>query len=195
MSHAGRLRLAVAGAILAVLAAPALGGPAGQSVLAHAGIVASTPGAGTVVAESPSEIRLVFSEPLEAQATSLDVVAQDGTPLLERGGQIDPQDPYALVVDDPQLPDGVYSLTWRTLSAADGHTAEGFFTFGVGDVSVTDAAAGAGVTHSEADPFSTVARWLTYVGLLLAVGVAAFHGLVIRQGLMPIALKIGRAHV
>lgn len=174
-------------ALLALLVAPALPGSAGPRALAHAQLVASSPGAGAVLAESPDELRLVFSEPLEAQVTSLDVVAQDGTALLDHAGEIDPTDPYALVVGDPQLPEGVYSLTWRSLSSADGHTAEGFFTFGIGDVSVVSVSGG-GMTHEETDPFAAIGRWLTYIGLLLAVGVATFHRVVIRDGVMPRSL-------
>ncbi len=177
--------IASAIALIAMLVAPALPGAAGSRVLAHAQLVASSPAAGTTVPESPAEIRLVFSEPLEAQVTSLDVVAQDGTAVLDRAGTIDPADPYALVVADPQLTDGVYSLTWRTLSAVDGHTAEGFFTFAVGALKALPQVADGGMTHTDTDPLAVIGRWLTYLGLLLALGLAAFNRVVIREGAMP----------
>ena len=60
-------RLAGVLALLALLAAPALPGAAGGRVLAHAQLVASSPGAGGIVADSPEEIRLIFSEPLESK--------------------------------------------------------------------------------------------------------------------------------
>lgn len=178
-------RLAGVLALLALLAAPALPGAAGGRVLAHAQLVASSPGAGAIVPASPDEIRLIFSEPLEAQVTSIDVVDLNGEPVLTRVGDVDPSDPYALVAADPQLPDGVYRLTWRTLSAADGHTAEGFFNFGVGDVPGTLAGGPQGVTHSDVDPAGVIGRWLTYLGLLLALGVAVFHRVVVRDGPLP----------
>jgi copper transport protein len=179
-------RLAGAGALLALLVGPALPGPAGGRVLAHAQLVASSPASGAILPESPDEIRLVFSEPLEAQATSLDVAAESGTVVLSRAGSVDPADPYALVVTDPQLADGVYVLTWRTLSAADGHTAEGFLSFGIGDVEGAILSQPGGDTiHSETDPIAVIGRWLTYVGLLLALGLAVFFRVVIRDGPMP----------
>ncbi|MGH2418252.1 MAG: copper resistance CopC family protein, partial [Candidatus Limnocylindria bacterium] len=178
-------RLAGVLAMLALLVAPALPGAAGTRVLAHAQLVASSPGAGGIVAVSPEEIRLIFSEPLESQVTSLDVVDLNGDPVLTRVGEVDSADPFALVVTDPQLPDGVYRLTWRTLSAADGHTAEGFFNFGIGDVPGSLAGGPQGVTHSDTDPVSVVGRWLTYIGLLLALGVPVFHRVVVRDGAMP----------
>ena len=177
--------IASAIALLAMLVAPAWPGAAGSRVLAHSQLVASSPAAGTTVAESPAEIRLIFSEPLESQVTSLDVAAQDGTAVLSRAGEIDPEDPYALVVTDPQLSDGVYSLTWRTLSAADGHTAEGFLTFAVGEQRVLPQAADGGMTHTDADPLRVIGRWITYLGLLLAFGIAIFHRVVIHEGAMP----------
>ncbi|MGH2446912.1 MAG: copper resistance protein CopC, partial [Candidatus Limnocylindria bacterium] len=189
MSSPRPWRLAGAIAVLALLLAPALPGGAGGRVLAHAQLVTSSPGAGVVVPEPPAEIRLVFSEPLESQATSVDIVAPDGTELLSRGGRVDPDDPFTLVVADPGLTDGIYSVIWRTLSAADGHTAEGFFSFGVGDVDPALAGAGAsGMTHDQTDPIRVAGRWLTYVGLLMALGIAVLHRVVIRHGPMPAAL-------
>ena len=179
---------AAALAVLGLLVMPALPGVTGGLTLAHAQLVASSPAAGTVLPASPSELRLAFSEPLESALTSLDVVGQDGTALIDHGGEVDPDDPYALVVTDPKLPDGVYSLTWRTLSAADGHTAEGFFTFGVGDVADDLPPIAGGTTHSQNDPAAVAGRWLTYIGLLLALGVATFHRFVVRAGPMPIGL-------
>ncbi len=187
-------RLAGSTALLALLVAPALPGASGAGVLAHAQLVASSPGSGAVLPEAPTEIRLVFSEPLESQVTSLDVATQDGTPVLSRAGEIDPSDPYALVVAEPDLQDGIYLVTWHTLSAADGHTAEGFLTFGIGDVEGTLVSQpGGGMVHSETDPIGVVGRWLTYVGLLLALGIAVFHRVVIRDGAMPRLLVRGLA--
>ena len=177
-------RIAGAMALIAILVAPALPGAAGSRVQAHSQLVASSPAAGTTVPKSPTEIRLVFSEPLESQVTSLDVVS-GGTALLSRAGVIDPADPYALVVAEPELPDGIYMLIWRTLSAADGHTAQGFFTFAVGEQRELPQSPEGGMTHTEADPLAVIGRWLTYLGLLLALGLAVFHRVVIRDGAMP----------
>lgn len=182
-------RLASALATLALLVAPALPGVAGPRVLAHAQLVASSPGAGAVLTESPEDIRLVFSEPLEVQVTSLDLATEDDSAVVMRAGEIDPEDPYALVLVDPELADGVYQLTWRTLSSADGHTAEGFLSFGIGDIEgVITSEPGGGMVHTETEVAGVVGRWLTYIGLLLAVGMAVFHRVVMRDGPMPTRL-------
>ena len=178
-------RLAGVTAVLALLAAPALPGTAGSRVLAHAQLVASSPASGAVLPEPPDELRLVFSEPLEEQVTSLDLKALDGTPILERTGEVDPEDPHALVVAGPDLADGIYSITWRSLSAADGHITEGFLHFGVGEVEGDLPGASTHEVHGDADVIGVVGRWLTYLGLLAAIGLAAFHRLVLREGDMP----------
>ncbi len=187
------LRLGGAIALLALLVTPALPRPIGGAhVLAHAQLVASSPGSGAVLPEPPAEIRLVFSEPLESQVTSLDLETQDGTPVLSRAGEVDPGDPYALLVANPDLDDGIYLVTWRTLSAADGHTAEGSLSFGIGDVEGTLVSrSGGGMVHSETDPIGVVGRWLTYVGLMLALGIAVFHRVVIPDEAMPRVLVRG----
>jgi copper transport protein len=175
-------------AVLALLAGPALPGSAGGRVLAHAQLVASSPAAGAILPESPAEIRLVFSEPLEEQVTSLDLASLDGTSILERAGEIDPQDPHALVVAPPELDDGIYSITWRSLSAADGHSSEGFLHFGVGEVEGSLPGASSHVVHGETDPIGVIGRWFTYAGLLAAIGLATFHRLVLRERVMPLRL-------
>ena len=181
-------RLASVLALIALLVAPALPGATGTRVFAHAQLVASSPGAGVTLDESPTELRLIFSEQLEVQVTSVDLRSLDGDTALERVGEIDPDDAFALVVGDLDLPDGVYTVTWRTLSAVDGHTAEGAFSFGVG-ATQGSLPISLDMTHTETDAPGVIGRWLTYIGLLGALGVAVFHRVVIRTGPMPDALK------
>lgn len=180
------LRLAAALAVVGLLIGPAVGT---DRALAHANLVASSPAAGSILPASPEELRLAFSEPLAADLTSLDVVAQDGTVVLNRVGTIDPADPYALVVTDPNLPDGVYSLRWRTVSTADGHATAGFFTFGIGDVAdLMPSSPAGGSSAPDRDPIVIGGRWLTYVGLLGALGLAVFSRTVLRARTMPLGL-------
>ena len=177
-------RLAGVLALMALLVGPALPGAPGTRVLAHAQLIASSPGAGVTLNDSPTELRLIFSEQLELQVTSLDLRSLDGATTFERVGEIDPDDAFALVVGDLDLPEGVYSVTWRTLSAVDGHTAEGAFSFGIG-AGTGSIPASTDMTHTETDAPGVIGRWLTYIGLLAALGFAVFHRIVIRNGPMP----------
>lgn len=183
----GRGGLAAGIALAALLVLPLLPGPAGVA-RAHAQLVASSPGAGATLSGTPAELRLVFSEPLERQVSSLDLRRPDGEVVLERAGRIDPADPFALVATPPALADGAYVVTWRTLSVADGHTAEGSFSFAVGDAGALEGLGGGETRHATAEPIDVLSRFLALAGLLGAIGLALFHLVVVRDGALPPAL-------
>jgi len=128
-SRRGRVRLLVSAlaSLVMVLATPVLG-------WAHASLVSADPAASSVVHTSPSRIRLVFSEALEAKLGRISLIGSDGvaTKLAASG---DPHDVNALVgtVTQP-LPAGTYRVDWRVVSA-DGHPVEGTYVFTVEPVS------------------------------------------------------------
>ncbi len=155
-------------------------------VAAHAQLVASSPTAGEVLASAPAELRLTFSEPLEGLFSSADLVDARGRTLMSRAGAPDPADPYTLVVPLPALDDGVYTVTWRSLSTADGHPAEGFFSFGVGDVEVGGDISGQARSGADpSDPIGLAGKWLGYVAMLLGLGVPLFAVAVLRGDARP----------
>src|SRR5687767_12963393 len=109
-----------------------LGGVVGD-VSAHAALERSDPPAGAVLPDAPATVRLWFTEPLEARFTQAQLLDAAGDPVAGVSSAIAPDDDYALVVTLPaKLPDGGYTVVWRNLSAADGHTLEGYFGFHVG---------------------------------------------------------------
>ena len=172
-----RARRRAAATGLALVALLALAGVAA----AHAQLVASSPAPGDVLATAPTEVRLTFSEPLEASFSSADVIDAEGTALVSRGGAPDPADTHTLVVPLPTLPSGVYTVTWRSLSSADGHPDEGFFSFGVGDVQVAAASGQGQVGPSPSDPIGLAGKWIAYLALLFGVGVPIFAAAVLRE--------------
>jgi copper transport protein len=171
----------VAGATLfllvATLALPAL---VGWRASAHAQLVASSPGAGEVVAESPSQLVLIFSEPLEEEFSSLDLADASGEIVASDLGSVNPEDEFQLVAELPPLADGVYQVRWQSLSTADGHTASGFFSFGVGEAGAVPAGS-SGHEGFEPDAVVTVGRWLGYLGLLAGIGLPIVAWVVLRQ--------------
>lgn len=179
MTAARRRR--AAGAILALavawLALPAV---AGWRVSAHAQLVASSPGAGEVVAEAPSQLVLVFSEELEEGFSSFDLTDATGATIATRQGTVDPGNPFQLVGDLPPLTDGVYQVSWRSLSAADGHTASGFFSFGVGDVARVPGG-GSGHEAFQPDALTVAGRWIGYLGLMSGIGLPILAVVVLRH--------------
>jgi len=178
--------LVAAWAIL--LAGPTLVGPATPVALGHSQLVTSVPAAGEVVAVAPESIRLVFSEPIEAVYTKLDLLDATGRTIATGIGAPDPADRFALVAPIQPLPDGVYTVNWQALSAADGHVTSGFFTFGVGNVTPPPAGGstpGAGSIHAGHDAgtafLETESRIAGDGGLLLALGLALVSFLVLRR--------------
>jgi copper transport protein len=100
---------------------------------AHAALVRSDPAAGASLDTPPTEIRIWFAEPLEASYTGAQLLDATGTPVPGATAAIAPDDTQELVLTPPpDLPDGPYTVAWRTLSAADGHTLAGYFGFRVG---------------------------------------------------------------
>ena len=128
---APRALIALAAAAVVLLGGPVLAGPVvdrstGFAVVAHSQLVSSQPGAGETVPTPPTEIRLAFSEPIDPRYTSLDLLDGTGRAILVGAGAPDPTDPHILVAAIPPgtaMPLGsLYTVDWRALSAADGHT-------------------------------------------------------------------------
>ena len=200
---AARRTLVVFGAVALLISGPVLAGPeidraAGLVALGHSQLVSSSPGAGEVVAAAPAEIRLVFSEPVDASYTSLDLLDGTGKAILIGVGAPDPTDPRTLVAAIPAgspLPvNGLYTVNWRALSAADGHTTDGFLTFGIGQVDIggssghgTTGTNGSGALHGGHSGGIAAAeiqgKVLAYGGSMLAFGLAILAWLVLRPAL------------
>ena len=169
------------------LAGLTLVGPATPVALGHSQLVTSIPAAGDVVATSPTSIELVFSEPIDGAYTRIDVLDATGKAVDTGIGAPDPSDPHSLIAPIAPLPDGLYTVDWRALSAADGHTTSGFFTFGVGNVTPPPASSSASdpgsihAGHDAATAFlETESRIVGDLGFLLAAGLPVIAVLVLR---------------
>jgi copper transport protein len=152
-----------AGALLWLLLFTAV--PAG----AHASLRASQPAGGSAVEEAPEQVTISFTEPPDTALTSVKVTGasgsfEDGPPRLAEG------DNLSVVVDLKDLPKGSYTVSWRTVSTADGHSSAGAFAFGVGEPPGEVAAEETAQTASRL-PLA-VSRWVLYLGLVSLVGAA-----------------------
>ena len=82
-----------------------------------------------IVPVAPTAITLRFTEPLERSYSRAELYDQTGALVpdaVSRAGD----DQFTMVIDVPAgLPNGTYSVLWRSLSTADGHTAQGYFAF------------------------------------------------------------------
>lgn len=100
-------------------------GPVAAAV--HAQLVASSPAAGDTLRQPPAEIRLVFSEPVEAVLAGIRLVRPDES-ILELVARADPADVRVVLAPLPPLDPGGYRVAWRVVSA-DGHAVSGDYAF------------------------------------------------------------------
>jgi copper transport protein len=144
-------------------------GPAAPAS-AHAALVASDPGNGTIVPDAPNRVTLTFSESVQLVTGKVQVLAPDNSradqgeptvsggtltiPLRSGGGR------------------GTYLVSYRVISA-DSHPVGGTITYSVGAASTPPTTA---VDDSKVDPvvraLIPVGKYLGYAGLVLLVGPA-----------------------
>lgn len=179
----GRAFAAVAATMLVVLAFLATPG----QVSAHAFLDESDPTDNAIVATLPPSVRLTFTEPLERSYSTATLYDQAGTEVPGAALTPEPDDFSMTLQMPPELPKGTYSILWRTLSTADGHTAQGYMTFTYGsDTNVQSVVIPA--IASDAGPpewLQSVSRWMALLGLAAAVAVWPVWLFVIRSGIAP----------
>src|SRR3712207_6204910 len=100
--------------------------------LAHARLLQEEPPDGATLAESPDQVELRFSEPVDAEFSPLEVRDSDGNRVDKDNARVDPDDARVLVVDLKELSEGSYAVEWRVTSI-DGHVVEGRYGFAVTD--------------------------------------------------------------
>ncbi len=103
---------------------------AGTSVaFAHAELRESYPPAGAAYRwERPQEIRLRFTQEVNLEGSSIQLVNRQFQPQSTGVLQQDPNDKTILFVTLPQLPTATYTVNWVT-SSVDGHTIQGSYDF------------------------------------------------------------------
>jgi copper transport protein len=160
-----------------------------QTVSAHAALQSSSPASGEVLATAPSTIEARFTEPLERSYSRMELYDRNGM-RIEGTSLSEGVDDFTMVLTvPPNLPDGTYSVLWRTLSEADGHSAQNFFTFTVG----TDANIAAVVLPGSGDDEDaapqwarTLSRWAALVGISLLISAWPVWSTVIRPAVGPV---------
>lgn len=177
-----RAVLAVALTLVALLATPNGAG-------AHAFLRDSDPAANAVLPTAPAELTLRFTEPLEQSYSRADLYDGAGTILDGAAFRFGP-DGYTVVLVTPPsgLANGTYSVLWRTLSTADGHTAQGYVPFTVGtdrDVTTVVAPAAPAVSTGAPEIVRAASRWLALLGLAAVVAIWPVWLFVLRPAIGP----------
>ncbi|MGH9245560.1 MAG: copper resistance CopC/CopD family protein [Acidimicrobiales bacterium] len=168
---AGALALAAALTVaLAMTASPAA---------AHAVLESSSPSDQARLDTPPSEVVLVFNEPLSATPGAVRVF--DAEARRADRGELVVVDGTVTVPLRPELANGPFVVTWRVVSA-DSHTVRGAFTFTIGEGPAADSSFVASLfDEGRTRPWEVMAavlRLTAYGGVLVAGGVAVFLVLV-----------------
>jgi copper transport protein len=174
------VRRALAAVAVASIAACLWAGTAS----AHANLASSDPPEGATLDAAPAVVTLTFTEPPDPEISSVVVLNAAGAEVQEGVVHPVPGDRRALQVAlEPDLPDGVYTVSWRVVSITDSHPTAAAFAFGVG-VSGTEVTVAPGAdiaTTPGPSPLGVVAKTLLYAGLAMvlaagALGLAVFGG-------------------
>jgi copper transport protein len=173
-----RVRVIRAAAVLGLAAALAL--PA--TVLGHALPQSSTPGPGAQLSSPPSQVTITFGERPDPRLSTIKVLDTTGSGVTSEPTATVPGNALQLSVAlKADLPDGVYTVAWRSVSAVDGHLATGSFAFGIGVAPPAGSAgseSAATTTSAGPSPWAILGRWLLYLGLVGLLGLAVFGAIV-----------------
>jgi copper transport protein len=160
-----RARLLLAGLALGALGTFAL--PASPAA-AHAALIRTQPVQASVVQDAPSQIVVTFSEHVQPVADKIKVIGPDGKRYDKGTPTVNGSD-----LDIPMrsgAPHGTYVVGYRVISA-DGHPVGAGFTYSVVTPSTNTANAdSSGRTDTTVAFAVSAANFLSYAGLVLAVG-------------------------
>lgn len=95
---------------------------------AHAALVRSDPSRRAVLTQSPSHIRLWFSERIEPDYSSISVLDAAGHAVPTGPAAVSPADARLLILDLPPLAPGQYTVRFR-INSIDGHILEASYQF------------------------------------------------------------------
>jgi copper transport protein len=144
-------------------------------VAAHAELQASNPAANASLPAAPDELRLEFTEPVDAETAVVELLDVQQQPVAGLGEVRVEDGGLRIVVASPALDEGIYVVRYQVLSTVDGHVTGGSFAFQVDPgggapppaVAPTTSAPGANLP-------AAAARWLALLGALVLVGSSLF---------------------
>lgn len=164
MRRALCISLAAAGALVLPAAA-----------FAHAALLRTVPQASGVVNASPTQVALTFSEAVEPRFAIVSVTDAAAHQQASGPPRRSPTDPDTLLVPIKHVPEGWYLVYWRVISV-DGHPVRGAFTFAVGpNQGPAPQFVIPSTSETAATPKLLTARWLVFLSVMTAVGLAALR--------------------
>jgi copper transport protein len=170
----------------------------GPAAAAHGVLESSEPAGGSSLERAPAAVTLRFSERPDPGLSTVRVLDSGGRVVAGGPAQPVAGRPTELRVPAAGLAAGSYTVTWRIVSAVDGHRTDGVFAFGVGPAGAPRMAPSQSVAEVQTGPalgpLAVTGRWAWYWGVALLVGAAA-TGLLVFGGRLPgrPALLLGAA--
>lgn len=137
---------------------------------AHALYERSNPPSGGQI-QTPGSIQVWFTEAIEPSFSKIELLDASRRKVPVTSLAV-PGDNRALVLELGQLPEGIYTAAWQTLSAVDGHVVRGVFPVIAGEGGTFESLLEAPAYVPS--PRDVLARWLGYVAALALAGGALF---------------------
>jgi len=153
------------------------------NVAAHAILVQSMPAAGSTVATTPPELVLEFTEELDPQFSSVQLLNSTNQVVNSGPGRVDSGTSRVLRLALQALPQGSYTAVFKARSAVDGHITEWNVPFGIGVPSAASLIPAADAPDPATLPpplTGSILRWLNLLAAAVALGSVPFVLLVWR---------------
>lgn len=159
---------------------------------AHAVLASADPAPNGHADEGVTRVTFRFSEDVEREHTSADVVDLQGESMASGPAVFDETDRHVIHLPVRPLASGVYAASWKALSA-DTHTTRGSFVFAIGNASLRPGQYAAEASDPGDHDLASVsrdgfARFAFYAGLFLATGIPLFALAILRETRPPRAL-------
>jgi copper transport protein len=148
---------------------------------AHAYLISTSPTASGVLNSPPKMISLTFDEAVEPRFAIISVTNVSGREETTAPVARSAANPDTLVVPvRPGLPQGWYLIYWRAISV-DGHPVQGAFTYAVGpNPGPAPQFRVPSISATAVTPQLLIARWITFLSVMVAVGLLALRLLIAR---------------
>ncbi len=101
-----------------------------SSARANAFLDHAEPAVGSSVDVAPTEIKIWFTEELQAALSQIQLFDHHGKPVTQDHATVDAADPLLLSLPVPAMRPGKYRVTWRVMSI-DRHMTVGTFFFAI----------------------------------------------------------------
>ena len=166
-----RLTWVILSIVVALLLSP-------RESAAHAKLQAASPSANSQLDQSPSEIKLSFTEPIEVRLSKITVRSARQSQALSVSGV--PGDRRSCIAALTPLKPGAYVVDWQVVSS-DGHATSGSYSFTIREhetqaPAVTQPEEPMGLPPPpppDASPREMFARWVFISGVAVLLGAAA----------------------